>query len=102
MNLPKEERICQICCEGIEDLFFFLVKCKQFESLRNPMFEKCIELRPQFDFYSDKEKFIYIMTTPLLMGNVSKFIYTASNDRDIYLDASATLIGVLDKVSLVA
>ena len=34
--------------------------------------------------------------------NVSKFIYTASNDRDIYLDASAILFGVLlDKVSLV-
>jgi len=100
-NLPKEERICQICCEGIEDEIHFLVKCKQFDSLRKPMFEKCIELRPQFDFYSDKEKFIYIMTTPLLMGDVSKFIYTASNDRDIYLDVSATLIGVLDKVSLV-
>ena len=65
------------------------------------MIEHTFELRPQFDFYSDKEKFIYIMTTPVLLGNVSNFIYTASNDRDIYLDASATLSGVLDKVSLV-
>ena len=102
MNLPKEERLCQVCGEGIEDEIHFLVKCKQFESLRKGIIEKCIELKPQFNFYSDKEKFIFIMTTPLLMGNVSKYIYTASKDRDIYLDASATLMSLLDKVPTVA
>ena len=100
LNLSIEERICPICHEGIEDEIHFLVKCKQFDSLRKPIFERCTELRPQFSFYPDKEKFIYIMTTPLLLGIVSKFIHSASNDRDVYVDVSVALNGILDKVSL--
>ena len=40
-----------------------------------------------------------MMTTPTLMGDVSKFIYTALSDRDTYIDASATLNNILDQVS---
>ena len=98
MKLPKTERICPICKEGIEDELHFLVRCNFYESERKSLLDKCIELRPNFDFYSDEEKFHFIMTTPVLMGNVSKFIYSAMNERDIYHDVSITLNGILDKV----
>jgi hypothetical protein len=81
-KLPKEERICQICHEGIEDEIHFLIKCSQLQQLREPLLAACSEIRPQFGYYSDEEKFILIMTTPLLMGNVSKFIHSAFKERE--------------------
>ena len=99
MKLPITERICPVCEEGTEDEIHLLVKCNFYEPARKPLLDKCSELKPHFDFYSDKEKFQFIMTTPVLMGNVSKFIYSALNDRDIYQDVSTTLNGIMDKVS---
>ena len=98
MKLPITERICPVCMEGTEDEIHLLVRCNLYQSARQPLLDKCAELRPHFDFYSDKEKFQFIMTTPVLMGNVSKFVYSALNDRDIYQDVSITLNGILDKV----
>ena len=99
MKLPITERICPVCRAGIEDEIHFLVKCNFYESARKPLLDMCVQLKPHFDFYSDEEKFQFIMTTPLLMGNVSKFIYSAFNDRDEFQEVSATLNGILDKVS---
>ena len=99
MKLPITERICPMCRAGIEDEIHFLVKCNFYESARKPLLDMCVQLKPHFDFYSDEEKFQFIMTTPLLMGNVSKFIYSAFNDRDEFQEVSATLNGILDKVS---
>ena len=99
MNLPKEERICEMCNKGIEDEIHFLVKCDFYKTLRKPLYDICTELRPQFGFYSDQEKFIFIMTNSVLMGNVSKFLVSALKDRDVYLETSKTLDSLLDKVS---
>ena len=98
LKLPLNERTCPVCQDGIEDEIHFLVRCKYYETLRQPLFSKCTELKPQFGFYPDKLKFSFIMTTPILMGNVSKFVFTAMTDRDTYIDASATLDSILDKV----
>ena len=99
MKLPKEERVCEVCNNGIEDEIHFLVKCKLYETLREPILDICTELRPQFRYYSDQEKFIFLMTTPFLMGNVSKFLDSSLKERDIYLVTKATLDGLLNKVS---
>ena len=99
MNLPKEERICEICNKGVEDEIHFLVKCDLYETLRKPLFDICTELKSQFGYYSDQEKFVFIMTTPLLMDNVSKFIDSAMKERDIHMETRKTLNSILDKVS---
>jgi hypothetical protein len=99
MKLPKEERVCEVCNNGIEDEIHFLVNCKLYETLREPLLDICTELRPQFRYYSDQEKFIFLMTTPFLMGNVSKFLDSSLKERDIYLDTKATLDGLIKKVS---
>ena len=98
-NLPKEERICPMCLEGIEDEIHFLTKCKHFQQLREPLLTSCSQLRPQFEYYSDEEKFIFIMTTPVLMGNVSKFIHSAFEERDVALDVITTIDNMLNKIS---
>ena len=39
------------------------------------------------------------MTSPTIMGDVSKFVYTAMSERDTYLDVSTTLQNVVDQVA---
>ena len=99
MKVPKEDRICEVCKNGVEDEIHFLIKCQLYEAGREPLFELCAGLRPQFRYYSDQEKFIFLMTSPFLMGNVSKFIASSLKERDIYLDSKATLDCLINKVS---
>ena len=98
-KLPKEERICQICHDGIEDEIHFLIKCKTLQQLRQPLLASCYESKPNFDFYTDKEKFIFIMTTPHLMGNVSKFVYSAFKERELILDVGTVVDSMLTKIT---
>ena len=98
-KLNREERICQICEKAVEDEVHLLVACKFYETLRKPMFDLCEELRPQFKYYSDEEKFIFIMTTPLLMHHVSKFLENALDIRENRLEAKAAIERILDKIA---
>ena len=56
------------------------------------------ELRPQFKFYTNLEKSIFIMTTPILIDDVSKFIHIALKERCTSLKTKETLDSVFDKV----
>ena len=80
-GLRSEERMCQICFEGVEDEIHFLVKCKQYEAQRQPLFDVCRNLKPQFQFYTEKVKFIFIMNSPSIIDIVSKFIANATNEE---------------------
>ena len=99
LRLPLNERTCPVCQAGVEDEIHFLVQCTHYETLRKPLLDNCLESRPQFNFYSDEQKFIFIMTSPTIMGDVSKFVYTAMSERDTYLDVSTTLQNVVDQVA---
>jgi hypothetical protein len=72
-KLSKEDRICEVCNNGIEDEVHFLVRCKLYEKLREPLFNFCTELRPHFEYYSDQEKFVFLMTTPILWAMCQNF-----------------------------
>ena len=82
-----------LCNLGGEDEVHFLVNGPQCENLREPFLVSCRELRPQFQFYFDREKFIYMMTNPHLTANVnmSKFLYSAFDDNGLFLEAKTTL-----------
>ena len=97
---PVEQRNCQICQLETEDETHLLVKCKFYDALRKPLFEQCTELRPQFPYYSATEKFVYLMSTPLLIDPVSKFLDNALKNREIHLDVKETLERILTQVSV--
>ena len=97
-KLPPVDRICEICNCGVEDEIHFLVKCPQYDPLRESLLTTCMELRPQFEFYTDQEKFIYMMTTPLLTVPVSKFLEYATNERELFLESKATIDYLLNKM----
>ena len=65
-KVPKTERFCPFCYGMVEDEIHFLINCKQYDALRGPLFKECREARKNFSYYSNKEKFIFIMTHNLL------------------------------------
>ena len=97
-DLDKDERICQICHEEVEDEIHFMIKCKFYDALRKPLFDHCSQLRPQFLYYSDKEKFQYVMSTPAILNHMSKFLDDAMKDREIHLEVSSSLNCILEKI----
>ena len=76
-KVPKTERFCPFCHGMIEDEIHFLINCKQYDALRGPLFKECREARKNFSYYSNKEKFIFIMTYNLLSDKLAKFISDA-------------------------
>ena len=42
-KIPKEERLCEICHDGIEDEIHFMIKCKPLQQLRYPLIASCCE-----------------------------------------------------------
>ena len=73
-NLQKHERICQVCKKYVEDEIHFLINCKLYEELRKPIFENCIKEKTSFPYYTDEEKFIYIMTSSDLTFKLATFL----------------------------
>ena len=76
-KVPKTERFCPFCYGMVEDEIHFLINCKQYDALRRPLFKESREARKYFSYYSNKEKFIFIMTHNLLSYKVAKFISDA-------------------------
>ena len=74
--MKKEERFCPFCCTEsvIEDEVHFLTKCVLYSSIRKPLYESCTELRPNFPFYTDVEKFKFIMTCEYLSQELAKYV----------------------------
>ena len=54
--------------------------------MRGPLFKECREARKNFPYYSNKEKFIFIMTYNLLSDKLAKFISDAIEIRDSNLN----------------
>ena len=60
----------------------------------------CRELKPQFYYYTDKEKFMFIMKTPLLTDVMTKFLTKTMNDREIFLEVARSLQSIVDEVAI--
>ena len=75
-NLPDTEK-------HIEDEHHFLICCSQYKVLRKVLFDK-IEI-PNFQNYSDTDKFIYLLTTKHVAHIVSRFIVDAFDSRTTFM-----------------
>ena len=89
--VPSHERFClQPLCSNttdslpdenkqIEDEFHFLIKCRQYDQLRNVLFSS-VET-PGFIDFSDKDKFIYLLTSRAAVKIVAQFIADSFDQR---------------------
>ena len=65
----------------VENEFHFLIKCKQYDHLRNVLFSdlSC----PEFDQLNDQNKFCYMLTRTHVARIVGKFIVDAFDNRPV-------------------
>ena len=65
----------------VENEFHFLVKCKQYDHIRNALFAKlsC----PEFDQLNEQNKFCYMLTRPNVARTVGQFIIDAFDERPV-------------------
>lgn len=81
LNLSVEKRICNLCHNGVEDEFHFLMKCNVLNEARNLFFKNIIDIVPSFISFSDEDKFKFILTShdldicKVLISGVSKLYY---------------------------
>ena len=69
-KLPKEQRIWKVCNQDIEEEIHLLIECDPYKTLRKPHLDICTELRSQVKFYTNLGKFIFTMTTFILMDDM--------------------------------
>ena len=81
-KLPKSERLCLTCPNDVEDEIHFLIKCDLYTTIRKPLFDFSLNIKPNFLFYTDQEKFVFIMTCTEIANELAKFIHSAMNARE--------------------
>ena len=86
MKIPKSERFCPNCDKLIEDEIHFVTRCKTYNDLRTELYHLCIKLNPNFSYYTDHEKFVFIMANDNLCVQASKFIHEATGRRECLLN----------------
>ena len=82
-NIPRTKRFCPFCQETVEDEIHFLTTCKQYTPLRSTILRKCRDIKPNFPYYTNQQKFIFIMTCPLLTYDLAKFVSNATKLREL-------------------
>ena len=86
-RIVVKERFCPFCITVVEDEIHFVTKCKTYDTLRSPLFETCLTLKQNFNYYSDQEKFVFILTSDYLQIILAKFVYLAEELRLLLLQS---------------
>ena len=81
-KLEEHQRVCPLCPHAcIENEIHFLTSCKAYETLRKSLYDQCAEMKTNFTFYTDEQKFKFIMSCEYLSVQVAKFVHNAMNVR---------------------
>ena len=95
MQVPfvkAEERFCKNCNHTnsqevtgldamVETEFHFLCTCKKHEKLRRELFNEGIQLNPNFDRMTLKNKFIWLLSCSSITRSLGGFIKKAMENR---------------------
>lgn len=60
-NTPVENRLCKLCGTSVEDEKHFLIQCSAYLQPRHQFYSDIIEMCPAFEFYSDNNKFTFLL-----------------------------------------
>ena len=81
-NIAVNKRFCCFCKTEIEDEIHFVIKCNTYDHMRKPLFNECTKLKPNFQYYTDRQKFVFILTNDYLQAILAKFSFLAGELRD--------------------
>ena len=76
-NIPRESRICPFGCNSVENEMHFLLFCPTYTTPRSKMIDHVTSLKPSFTFYSNVEKFQFLLQNVADFGifeYISKFL----------------------------
>ena len=87
LKIPANQRFCiQPQCTNqnhenkpIDDEYHFLLHCNQYSELRQHLYSNVAA--PNFKHFSDKDKFLYLLTNASVARQVGQFISTAFDAR---------------------
>ena len=86
---PVTERLCP-CCNAVEDEHHFLLNCKIYDQDRDIMFSKISTKYENICEIESRNRFKFLLTNddPLVLNALGKFIYTAFQRREIWVNYS--------------
>ena len=87
-NVKQEERICQLCRNGVEDELHFIVQCTEYDELRDELLPKNILSNQNI---SDRERFIKLMCDNEIK-QIGKYIFKSFELRQL----SVVVINVIE------
>ena len=78
-GLAQEDRVCPFHeCSEIEHEEHFLVRCREFQELRNKLFTRISIIVPEFKNLNDRRKFLFLFKCETKVARlISKFVYQA-------------------------
>ena len=81
-KIPKQERFCPFCINSVEDEIHFLINCPTYNNLRREIVNDCVKLRPNFSYYTDTDKFIFLLTNETISFKLPKLVHLAMEKRN--------------------
>jgi len=78
-NIPLQNRLCENCIDLVEDETHFIIHCTLYRDQRQTLFEKAIEMCPNFPMLSDKDKMCFLFND--MYKELCSFIVVCWNIR---------------------
>ncbi len=92
-KLVREDRICTLCRNGVEDETHFLITCPFYKDVRNKFSELFC-----FSCHLDSPSKVLDLLKRDNMNSVAKYIHEALDLREIMLDSQSTLSDIISKI----
>ena len=86
--IPRIDRICPICNNGVEDECHFVTTCPIYQADRNELFDVAENLTIFLKTIpSNDQKFIYLISNedPIQLAKLAEFTYTSFKTRNNHL-----------------
>ena len=86
--IPRTDRICPLCNNGVEDECHFITTCPIYQADRKELFDVAENLTKFFKTIpSNNQKFIYLMSNedPILLAKLGEFTYKSFKTRNDHL-----------------
>ena len=90
-KIEVSKRVCYFCKTIVEDEIHFVINCGTYSHLRRQILNECLILKPNFEYYSDKEKFVFILNNEQLQTVLAKFCFLANELRAFLIKSPKSL-----------
>lgn len=84
-NIPEEQRLCPICELAVENEVHVLFHCPLYQSLRNDIVNKAIEIDASFNNLCDQDRLNFVLSNEHMIKVSSKTCFLILKARNNHL-----------------